>query len=444
MSKPKRKLQTLKGFQDFLPDDMRLRQYVINTFQQVFEKYGYEPLETPALEYSETLLGISGQEAEKQFFRFNDNGGRDVTMRYEVMVPMCRVIAQYKNQLSFPFKRYQIQTVWRAENTQKGRLREFTQCDADTIGTSSMIADAEFIQMGIEVLTKFGFKDFYAQISNRKFLDGLLQEYRIPQSQFYSVCMAIDNLRKIGEEGVQKRLVEKENLSPEVAEKILKAIQQSGSNEEKIQAFRQKSPQNKKLQEALDEIQAIFDYLKNNEVNIKNYRFDPTIARGLAHYTGPVWEFEITEGKVGSVAGCGRYDNVIKEYLGTDEIIPATGGSFGIERMMIVLKERNLVNFLKNSTQVLVTVFDKETLKESIKIANDLRQQNINTFLYPDCNVKLDKQLKLADRKGIPIVLILGPEEIAKNEVVIKWMNKNNQENVKRELLNKMIKSKKG
>ena len=146
--KQKRQLQTLKGFQDFLPDDMRLREYVIDTFKKVFEKYGYEPLETPALEYAETLLGISGEEAEKLFYRFTDNGGRDIVMRYEVMVPMCRVIAQYKNQLTFPFKRYQIQRVWRAENIQKGRLREFTQCDADTIGTSSMIADAEFIQIG--------------------------------------------------------------------------------------------------------------------------------------------------------------------------------------------------------------------------------------------------------------------------------------------------------
>src|SRR3989339_304903 len=431
MSNQERQLQTLKGFQDFLPDDMRLREYVINTFKKVFEKYGYEPLETPALEYAETLFGISGEEAEKLFYRFTDNGGRDVVMRYEVMVPMCRVIAQYKNQLTFPFKRYQIQRVWRAENVQKGRLREFTQCDADTIGTSSMIADAEFIQMGIEILNNFGFREFYAQISNRKLLDGMLSEYQIPENKFYGVCMTIDNIRKIGRDGVIERLMNKENLSKEVATKIVKIIEQSGTNEEKIKAFRKQFSENKKVSEALDEVEEILNYLEANKVNSKYYRFDPTIARGLAHYTGPVWEFEITEGNVGSVAGCGRYDNVISKYLGTDEIIPATGGSFGIERMMIVLKERQMVDFLQNSTQVLVTIFNEKTKNDSIKLANELRETGINTFLYPEPGVKLDKQLKLADRKVIPVVLILGPEEITKNEVVIKWMQQKKQEKVK-------------
>ena len=440
MSNQERQLQTLKGFQDFLPDDMRLREYVINTFKKVFEKYGYEPLETPALEYAETLFGISGEEAEKLFYRFTDNGGRDVVMRYEVMVPMCRVIAQYKNQLTFPFKRYQIQRVWRAGNVQKGRLREFTQCDADTIGTSSMIADAEFIQMGIEILNNFGFREFYAQISNRKLLDGMLSEYQIPENKFYGVCMTIDNIRKIGRDGVIERLMNKENLSKEVATKIVKIIEQSGTNEEKIKAFRKQFSENKKVSEALDEVEEILNYLEANKVNSKYYRFDPTIARGLAHYTGPVWEFEITEGNVGSVAGCGRYDNVISKYLGTDEIIPATGGSFGIERMMIVLKERQMVDFLQNSTQVLVTIFNEKTKNDSIKLANELRETGINTFLYPEPGVKLDKQLKLADRKVIPVVLILGPEEITKNEVVIKWMQQKKQEKVKLSALIRKLK----
>ena len=431
MAKQKRQLQTLKGFLDFLPDDMRLRNYVIDNFKAVFEKYGYEPLETPTLEYSETLLGISGEEAEKLFYRFKDKGGRDVTMRYEVMVPMCRVIAQYKDQIPFPFKRYQIQRVWRADKPQKGRLREFTQCDADTIGTKSVIADAEFIQMGIEVLTNFGFKNFYAQVSNRKFLSGLLNEFNIPQYKFYGVCMAIDDIRKIGKEGVRSKLIETQKIDPKTSDNILNIIEVSGNNEEKINAFRKKYPNNSVIKEALDETQEILEYLQTNNVNPKNYRFDPTIARGLAHYTGPVWEFEIMEGNVGSVAGCGRYDDLIGNYLGSDEVIPATGGSFGIERMMIVLKERNMVSFLKNNTQALVTIFSKETEKESIKLANDLRKDKINTFLYPDYQVKLDKQLKYANKKNIPVVLILGPEEIEKNVVTVKWMAEKRQETVK-------------
>ena len=252
--------------------------------------------------------------------------------------------------------------------------------------------------------------------------------------------MAIDNIRKIGKDGVTKRLIDKENLSKEVAIRIIKIIEQSGTNKEKIKAFRKQFSEDKKVNEALDEIEEILNYLEANNVNPKNYRFDPTIACGLAHYTGPVWEFEITEGNVGSVAGCGRYDKVIGDYLGTNEVIPATGGSFGIERMMIVLKERQMVDFLKNSTQVLVTIFNKETKNESIKLANKLREQGINTFLYPEAGIKLDKQLKLANRKGIPIVLILGPEEIKNNEVTIKWMDQNKQEKVKLTELIKIIK----
>lgn len=167
--------QTLKGFRDFLPEEMRLREYVINIFKKVFERYGYEPLETPALEYTNLMLGVSGGEAEKQFFKFKDKGGRDVMLKFEVMVSMCRAIAQHKDKIVFPFKRYQIQRCWRAEKPQKGRLREFTQCDADTIGASSMMADAEFIQMGIEIMKKLDFKEFVILINNRKFLTGLIK-----------------------------------------------------------------------------------------------------------------------------------------------------------------------------------------------------------------------------------------------------------------------------
>src|SRR4030042_3012554 len=186
------KPQKLKGFNDFFAEDMKLREFVIGAFKKVFEKYGYEPLATPALEYTELMLGQSGEEAEKQFYRFKDPGGRDVMLKYEVMTSMCRAVAEKIDKLPMPYKRYQIQRVWRAENTQKGRYREFTQCDADTIGRSSMRCDAEFIQMGLEITKEIGFKDFYARISSRKFLGGLAEYLGIKEAQFYGFCMSLD------------------------------------------------------------------------------------------------------------------------------------------------------------------------------------------------------------------------------------------------------------
>jgi len=413
------KPQTLKGFRDFLPEEMKLREYVINTFKKVFERYGYEPLETPALEYTDLMLGISGEEAEKQFFRFKDQGGRDVMMRFEVMVPMCRVIAQYKQKIVFPFKRYQIQRCWRAEKPQKGRLREFTQCDADIIGSSSMMADAEFIQMGIEAMKEFGFKNFVTRINNRKFLNGMVKLVNVDSRLFYGICMSLDKLRKIGIENVKKELIEKRGISPNTAGQILKIISTKGKNERLIKIFKKKMANVPEAQEGLAEIEKILDYLKTVGIEEKYYRFDPSIARGLAHYTGPIWEVEVIEGGVGSVAGCGRYDNIIGQYLGGKEKIPATGGSFGIERMMQILKDRKMVSMPKSYAKVLVTLFDKNLAKESIKIAAKLRKAGIAAILYPE-PVRLDKQLKYADRKGIPLVVIIGPDEIKKGEMTVK------------------------
>ncbi len=418
------KPQTLKGFNDWFAEEVKLREYVIGIFKQIFEKYGYEPLETPALEYSQFMLGQSGEEAEKQYYRFKDPGGRDVMLKYEVMIGMCRAVASNLDKIVFPYKRYQIQPVWRAENTQKGRYRQFTQADADTIGSTSMIADAEFIQMGLEITRKLGFKNYLALISNRKFLDGLRQYLGISQEKFYGMCISIDKLRKIGPEKVEKELVEKRNLEPEQATKIMKIINteqyQGFTNEQIIDVLSSGIGKTKIGKEGLEELKEIFSYLKVVGVPEKWFRFDPSIARGLASYTGPVWEFEVIDGGVGSIAGCGRYDNAIGKYLGGARVIPATGGSFGIERICEILKDRQIVNLGKGNTKILVTVFLPEFLSHSLRLANDLRNQNINCDLYLIPEEKLEKQIKYADKKGIPLVAILGPEEIAKNQVSLK------------------------
>lgn len=416
------KPQTLKGFRDFLPSDMKIRQFVIDTFKRGFEKYGYEPLETPTLEYAQILLGKYGNEAEKLIYHFQDRGGREVAMKYDLTVPTCRVVAQYANQLTFPFKRYQIQPVWRADNTQKGRFREFYQCDADTIGSPSMVTDAEFIQMGLEIVSQLGFEKVIARINNRKFIDGLVQYAGATNEQFYHICIAVDKLEKIGIEGVREEM-QKKGIDNNIMEKILRVIDLKGSPHELI-ATLSKQITNDSAKQGLQELEKLFSYLSASGVPNEAIKFDLSIIRGLSYYSGPVWEFTVVDGGVGSVAGCGRYDKLIGLYLGKD--IPATGGSFGIERIIEIVKDRNLVQNT-SSNQLLVTIFSPDMVFESIKIAQHLRQAGIPTILYPDENIKMEKQLKYANRKNIQYAIILGPEEKEKNVVKLKNMKTGEQ-----------------
>ncbi|MDO8496953.1 MAG: histidine--tRNA ligase, partial [bacterium] len=419
--------RTLKGFRDFLPDDMRIREKVINTFKQEFEKYGYEPLETPVLEYADILMGKYGEEAEQLMYTFEDRGGRKVAMKYDVTVPAARVLAQYQNQLTLPFKRYQIQPVWRAENTQKGRLREFYQCDADTFGTDSIIAEAEFIQMGIEILKKLGFENFFAKINNRKIIDGITQYAGISKDQFASVCTTIDKLEKIGEDGVKKELEERK-ISNESITKIFEVISQKAESSlellDKVSSILATIPE---AQKGVEELRKILNLLKAGGIKETFYKVDLSIIRGLAYYTGPIWEFEVTGGNVGSVGSGGRYDKLVGLYVGKD--IPAAGGSFGIERLIEIIKERNMISS-DTQTTILVTIFSSDLLELSFKTANSLRSQGINTLLYPDENAKLDKQLKYANKKQIPYVVIIGPEEKANNKVKLKNMKTGEQKEI--------------
>ena len=415
--------RTLKGFRDFLPKDMRIRYKVIETFKRFFEKYGYEPLETPTLEYADILLGKYGDEAEKLLYHFTDRGGRDVAMKYDLTVPACRVLAQYQNDIPLPFKRYQIQPVWRADNTQKGRFREFYQCDGDTFGSSSMLADAEYVQMGIEILKELGFMDVVARINNRKFIDGLSTFAGADQTQFGSICTAIDKLDKIGIEGVKTEMKNRQ-ISEETIQKIIEIISISGTTEEKIKQLRTIMKGISSAEAGLSELEELFSYLAAAGVNTDNYVFDLTIIRGLSYYTGPVWEFMIKDGNVGSVGGGGRYDKLVGLYLGKD--VPATGGAFGIERIIEVVKDRNMYPDEKNKA-VLVTIFDPSLAQNSLLLAQKLRKENKSVVLYPDAQVKLEKQLKYANKRGIEEVYILGPEEITNNQVKVKNMKTGEQ-----------------
>ncbi len=432
--------RTLQGFNDYFANDVRIREYTKNLFRTSFQKYGFEPLETPALEFSELMLGQSGEEAEKQYYRFRDNGDRDVMLKFEVMISMCRAIAQSYNEIVFPYKRYQIQNVWRAEKVQKGRYREFTQMDADILGTESMLADAEIIQMGIEVIKMLGFEDFSARISNRKFLEGLAQYYKIDKSKYYGFFMTIDKLEKVGKDAVIAELVERRDIETQIAnDSINTLVKGSEINDfkETIRFFESTLGQTEIGEEALSEISQIIDYLFSVGIDSKYYKFDPTIARGLASYTGPVWEFTVYDGGVGSIAGGGRYDKAIEKYIGKN--IPATGISFGLERISDIIKSRNMYN-PQNDLKVLVTVFSEDVKSKSIEVANELRNKDIPTMLYPEI-AKLEKQFKYADRKNIPYVIVIGPDELSSNTVQLKDMLNRTQNQMDLENLYKTVSS---
>lgn len=403
--------RTLKGFRDFLPLEARKRQYVINILKQVFEKYGFEPLETPVLEYEEILAGKYGEEGEKLMYRFQDLGGRKVAMRYDQTVPLARVVAQYlpagrqgENQITFPFKRYQIQPVWRADNTQRGRFREFLQCDIDTVGTDSTLSDAEILAviydsykaLGLNITIKYNDRALLKEISPR-------------------ALPVLDKLNKIGEEGVINELTEKGFTSKE-AQNLLK--------------------QAESFQESLRLLE-IKDTFRQMDYPEDCLRFDGKLIRGLDYYTGVIIEV-ITRNESNSLSlgGGGRYDNLIGMF--TDKQIPAVGFSFGFDRIIDAMQTLRLFPPEINGsiTKVLVTIFSAELKNKSLEITRQLRNNNINAEIYlGEIKEKnpLEKQLKYADQKGIRNALILGPEEAEKNIVTLKNMKTREQKQMKLE-----------
>ncbi len=401
----KTKTQTLKGFRDFLPEEMAIRQKVIDTLKEVFESYGYEPLETPALEYSETLLGKYGEEADKMVYTFKDKGKRDIGLIYDLTVPASKILALYSQKINLPFKRYQIQRIWRAEKPQKGRYREVLQCDIDTFGTTSPLADAEIIAIIYDCLKKLNFKKFTIRINSRQVLFQLMKDLGITQEKKQlSVFRSLDKLEKVKPEEVKKEL-ENKGLSPEKINKLFSLIKSAQPD---------------------DNLKQLFDYLKNFGIEEKYYQFDPSLVRGLDYYTGPIFETYVEEPKIGSITGGGRYDKLVADLGGPN--IPATGTTIGLDRICDVIKEKNLMPELSPTpTRVLVTIFSPEYLVKSMEVADKLRKADINTEVYLEPNAKLDKQLKYGDRKNIPFVIILGPEEIKRKIITLRDMKAKTQ-----------------
>ncbi len=382
------KLQTLKGFRDFLPDEARKRNYVIQTLRTVFERYNYLPLETPSLEYEEILTGKYGEEGDKLLYKFTDNGNRRVAMRYDQTVPLSRVIAQYQHTLSFPFKRYQIQNVWRAENTQKGRFREFLQCDIDIVGSSSFLADAEILSVIFEAYKKLGFKDFKILLNDRSLFKDLPTQ----------AIIAIDKLKKIGKEAVEDEL-NKLGLPSNTLEEIMNIS-------------------------IPDSLQKIINTAKQFGVSEKALVFEPTLARGLDYYTGIIMEVELPEYSAGSVGGGGRYDNLIGMF--SSKNIPAVGFAFGFDRIISAMDKQALFPPIFKPS-ILVTIFTKEYLERAIEVTNKLREKGISTELYLGDSSKIEKQLKHADHNEMSYAIIIGNEEYEKNLITLKNLKTHQQ-----------------
>lgn len=384
--------RTLKGFRDFLPQQAKKRQYVIKILTKVFESYGFEPLETPVLEYEDILSGKYGEEGDKLMYRFTDNGDRSVAMRYDQTVPLARVVAQHQNSLVFPFKRYQIQNVWRAENTQKGRFREFIQCDIDTVGSQNELADAEILSLVAKAYSALGFSNFSIIINDRKIFAGFDT----------TAITIIDKLKKIGEEAV------------------IKELKNIGVSQEQFNSVK-----NAQVPESLGKIQSLAYELG---VDKKILQFDPTLARGLDYYTGLIFEVVCDDYPVGSLCGGGRYDKLIGMFSSQD--IPAVGCAFGFDRTIEAMDALSLFPRGIYTTNVLVTVFSKDLMQDSVRLCAELREKNINAEMYLDLPAKMEKQLKYAHKKGIPYVILLGSDEIQNKTVTLKNMKTGEQKSI--------------
>lgn len=401
--------RTPKGFRDFLPETMLRRNYVLDSITEEFHRFGFEPIGTPILELHETLFGKYGEDAEQLIFtaQHGRSTREPLAMRYDLTVPLARLVGQYENQLNFPFKRYHIAPVFRGERPQRGRYREFWQCDADIVGVPGMSADAEIISLMQRILSRLGFPQFVIKINHRKLLAAIGEFSGVPKEQLPDLYRSVDKFDKIGAEGVGRELTER-GIAADAVSRMMDLIQakerSTGSLDLIADAIGEKD-------NGVDELRELAALLAEANVPPACYDFDFTMARGLGYYTGPIFETVISQPNLGSITGGGRYDNLIGMFR--RQSLPTTGASFGIERIIDLMDELKLYPDCIGGTlvQVLVTVFNQDTRGASMRIADRLRQAGINTELYLPSR-KLGRQFQYADKKRIPVVAIVGPDEV--------------------------------
>jgi len=448
---PSAKTQPARGMRDFLPEDVRKREYVIGVIKDVYERYGFEPLETPAAENIETLMGKYGEEGNQLIFKIlkrgvhESTGEADLALRYDLTVPLARVVAEYRDKLPKFFKRYQIQPVWRADRPARGRFREFYQCDVDVLGSQSMIVEAEICAAASEVLVKLGFNDFCVRLNHRKVLTGILGIAGVALDQHDVALIALDKLDKIGNEGVKKEFAAR-GIDEAAGDRLLRFFSDLSSLEHAAelaaednatQAFSKAVlgrivefvKDNEQGAKGVDELLSILEFADAMGIS-QRIKIDPSLARGLSYYTGAIMEITVKD-LAGSLGGGGRYDNLVGMFLGQD--VPACGFSLGLERILVVMNERNMFPAWLDSSpaDVMVTIWNKETVAESIKLAQELRAAGLRVDLYPEAD-KLGKQFKYASTLGVPVVAVLGEDEQAKGLVALKDMQSGDQRAVTR------------
>ena len=440
-----------KGTRDFSASEMVKRNHIFNTISSVFKKYGYQEIQTPTMENLNTLTGKYGDEGDKLIFKVLNSGDylsnipaeklesrnsqlliseiSEKALRYDLTVPFARYVVMHRNEISFPFKRFQIQPVWRADRPQKGRYREFYQCDADVVGSESLINEAEFVLIYQEALTKLGLKDFTIKINNRKILSGIAEIIGKPEL-IIDMTVAIDKLDKIGLDGVTKELIERGFTSSDI-KTLNPIINLSGSNEEKLNNLRSVLASSEIGLKGISEIETIFSYLDkfsilNTQYSILNLELDITLARGLNYYTGAIFEVKTNEVAMGSIGGGGRYDDLTGMFGLSD--LTGVGISFGADRIYDVLEELKLFpQSTSESTKVLISNFDEKAEKFALPLLQTLRDKGISAEIYPS-SAKLKKQMAYADDKNIPFVILIGSDEMETGLLSIKNMKSGEQQ----------------
>ena len=420
---------------DFLPEDVRRRQYVIGVIADVYQKYGFEPLETPSVENLETLQGKYGEEGDRLIFKIlkrgegAETGQADLALRYDLTVPLARVVAEYRSKLPKFFKRYQVQPVWRADRPQKGRFREFYQCDVDAIGSNAMTVEAELLSAAADVFLKLGFTDFKIVVNHRKLLNAVLEHAGVPKALHGAALVAIDKADKIRLEGVRKELSDK-GLSPDVADALLEQLSSTPPAKLAEWMVQQSNALNDEGKQGIEELRQIFALCQSTSAG-PHLSLDRSLARGLSYYTGPIFEIRVAD-LAGSLGGGGRYDNLIGMFSG--ENIPASGISLGLERILVVMGERGMFpeSVVSTPADVMVVQWFANRTNMYLAFATELREAGLRVELYPESPLEDgkkvgDKQFKYASARGIPYVAVIGGDELANDTVAIKNMKTGEQ-----------------
>jgi histidyl-tRNA synthetase len=448
-----------KGTRDFGPVAMGKRQFIFQTIRSVYQKYGFQPLETPSMENLSVLTGKYGDEGDQLLFKILNSGDylKDVDgsklearnsklvtpsiaekgLRYDLTVPFARYVVMNRHQITFPFKRYQIQPVWRGDNPQKGRYREFYQCDADVVGTTSLLCEAEIVMMIREVMKGLGITDFTIKINHRGVLKGIAETLKAAGNET-ALYVAIDKLDKIGTDGVSKELTAS-GFNPAAIEQLFTILNIKGSNAEKIAAL-SATFQSASGTKGLNDLQEVFQLLEDSGAGQANLEFDIALARGLSYYTGCIFEVKINNVAIGSVSGGGRYDNLTQSF-GDKENLSGVGISFGVDRLYDVMEELQLFpKETQRSSTVLICYLDAESMRYGLNVLSAIRAAGIAAELYPD-ESKLKKQLDYANKKMIPYTIVIGEEERTSGQLVFKNMEAGTQEKMSVDEIIKALRS---